>query len=295
MASLHPQPSDYYSQESLEAYYLRLRADHINNRVGTGVSYHLPPGTNPGPPPPPPDLQPIIDKTAEYVARNSEEFERTVLEKHCGDPKFGFLNPWDKHYPYYKLQLQHNKERVAEQALATIERDLQQAEREATQRGEMIQKLSDSGAVRFKLQPKKMNKVVLDIEVTGLGPDAEEREEGEGEGEGEGENEKEDHAVSNELQYEPSVQDEQIAKQDTSQDTYYHNETGLPAQPALSDQAHYSAEGMMYYCSTASNGEVAGESGEESPAAKRAKTDKNTDVMDNKVQVYHLMFMLQAV
>ena len=281
--SLHPQPSDYSSQESLEAFYHRLSAEHISNQIGTAAPFHLPPGHTPGPPPPPPDLQPIIDKTAEYVARNSEEFERTVLEKHCGDPKFGFLNPWDKYYSYYKLQLQLNKERAAEQALAAIERDFQRMEREAaTQRGEVIQKLSQSGAVSFKLQPKKASRV-LEVGMMGQGLDPEE-EERQNDGEG--------HAVSNDQQYEsyPSVQDGHTAEQDSSQVTYYsgnHCEieptNHLPVEPSLPDQAHYSAEGMYY--STGSNGEATEGSREESPAAKRAKTDTSTDVMDNKVQV----------
>ncbi|KAJ8042744.1 Splicing factor, suppressor of white-apricot-like [Holothuria leucospilota] len=77
---------------------------------GLDASQPLPPGTeqipglNPVPMPtvipPPPDIQPIIDKLAEFVAKNGDEFENSVREK--GDPRFEFLNSWHSFYPYYE-------------------------------------------------------------------------------------------------------------------------------------------------------------------------------------------------
>lgn len=62
------------------------------------------PGLNPVPTPtvipPPPDIQPIIDKLAEFVAKNGDEFENSVRDK--GDPRFDFLNSWHSFYPYYE-------------------------------------------------------------------------------------------------------------------------------------------------------------------------------------------------
>lgn len=243
------------------------------------------------PPPPPPDLQPIIDKTAEYVARNSEEFERTVLEKHCGDPKFGFLNPWNKYYPYYKLKLQQNKEKAAEASLATIEKDFQSMQREATLRGEKIQKLSQTGTVSFKLQPKKVTKM-LETDVADFSPAAEEEEEEErSQSDGMGQSGSTlDMSHAQQHNYQARQEDGYTADLDSGQMSAHYqavqdDNTKLFSQQSYPEEyVHYSSEGTYYYPS--GNGEVEEEHGEDSPAAKRTKTDDgNTVVMDNKVQV----------
>jgi hypothetical protein len=50
-------------------------------------------------PPPPPDIQPIIDKMADYVARNGPEFEIVVRRRN--DTRFKFIEPDHPHYAYY--------------------------------------------------------------------------------------------------------------------------------------------------------------------------------------------------
>jgi len=54
--------------------------------------------------PPPPDAKPIIDKLAEYVSRNGQEFEQSIRTKN--DERFGFLERDHIHYNYYQLKLQ---------------------------------------------------------------------------------------------------------------------------------------------------------------------------------------------
>ncbi|XP_058963953.1 splicing factor, suppressor of white-apricot homolog isoform X2 [Pocillopora verrucosa] len=54
--------------------------------------------------PPPPDLQPIVDKLANYVAKNGPDFEEIIKAKN--DPRFEFLNPWNSHYSYFQLKKQ---------------------------------------------------------------------------------------------------------------------------------------------------------------------------------------------
>ncbi|CAF4245474.1 unnamed protein product, partial [Rotaria sp. Silwood2] len=54
--------------------------------------------------PPPPDVKPIIDKLAEYVARNGPAFEQSIRTKN--DPRFGFLEPDHIHHNYYQLKVQ---------------------------------------------------------------------------------------------------------------------------------------------------------------------------------------------
>ena len=54
--------------------------------------------------PPPPDVKPIIDKLAEYVARNGAAFEQSIKTKN--DPRFAFLERDHIHHNYYQLKLQ---------------------------------------------------------------------------------------------------------------------------------------------------------------------------------------------
>ncbi|OCU01956.1 splicing factor, suppressor of white-apricot homolog [Xenopus laevis] len=52
--------------------------------------------------PPPPDIQPVIDKLAQYAARNGIKFETSVREKN--DARFDFLQPWHQYNPYYEFK-----------------------------------------------------------------------------------------------------------------------------------------------------------------------------------------------
>ncbi|XP_069476177.1 splicing factor, suppressor of white-apricot homolog isoform X2 [Ambystoma mexicanum] len=91
----------------------------------TSVSAQPPPGISPPPPPvspspavapastmapvvaiipPPPDIQPVIDKLAQYVSRNGIKFETSVRAKN--DPRFEFLQPWHEYNPYYEFKKQ---------------------------------------------------------------------------------------------------------------------------------------------------------------------------------------------
>ena len=101
--------------------------------------------------PPPPDLQPVVDKTAEYVAKNDELFERTVLEKHCDDARFGFLNPWNQYYAYYQSKKRFFKERM--KAIA--------AHNEQVMSKHNVQRLSSTGSVSFKLAPVSAKSLAL--------------------------------------------------------------------------------------------------------------------------------------
>ncbi|XP_049625160.1 splicing factor, suppressor of white-apricot homolog isoform X2 [Suncus etruscus] len=54
--------------------------------------------------PPPPDIQPVIDKLAEYVSRNGLRFETSVRAKN--DQRFEFLQPWHQYNAYYEFKKQ---------------------------------------------------------------------------------------------------------------------------------------------------------------------------------------------
>lgn len=48
-----------------------------------------------------PETRTIIDKLAEFVARNGTDFEAMTKQKQLSNPKFGFLYGGE-HYSYYK-------------------------------------------------------------------------------------------------------------------------------------------------------------------------------------------------
>ncbi len=143
-------------QQNLQAYYHALSAQHIQS------------SGQPGPTPPPPDLQPIVDKTALYVAKNDDAFESTVLEKHAGDPRFRFLNPWDQYHRYYQAKKRECKEKIARE----------EEEKENYLRSKPnLQRLDSSGAISFKLQTKSPKVVEPSVD---LSTEEEEREGEEG-------------------------------------------------------------------------------------------------------------------
>ncbi|KAJ3696394.1 hypothetical protein LUZ61_000099 [Rhynchospora tenuis] len=54
---------------------------------------------------PPPDIKAIVEKTAQYVAKNGSDFERQILAKNAGNPKFNFLIPSDPYHAYYQSRV----------------------------------------------------------------------------------------------------------------------------------------------------------------------------------------------
>ncbi|XP_063271570.1 splicing factor, suppressor of white-apricot homolog isoform X2 [Prinia subflava] len=113
------------------AYYSALPAGVTVSGTAGVATVPPPPGTTPPPPPdtadsssgltstttststiapvvaiipPPPDIQPVIDKLAEYVARNGVKFETSVRAKN--DLRFEFLQPWHQYNAYYEFKKQ---------------------------------------------------------------------------------------------------------------------------------------------------------------------------------------------
>ena len=54
---------------------------------------------------PPPDIRAIVDKTAQFVARNGPEFETRILGSEKNNAKFNFLLPADPYSAYYKSKI----------------------------------------------------------------------------------------------------------------------------------------------------------------------------------------------
>ena len=71
------------------------------------------------------DIRSIVDKTAQFVARNGQEFERKILGNEKDNVKFSFLKPSDPYHAYYRLRVKDFQEGDAKPADATKPKDAQ--------------------------------------------------------------------------------------------------------------------------------------------------------------------------
>ncbi|RWS24655.1 Splicing factor: suppressor of white-apricot-like protein [Leptotrombidium deliense] len=104
-------------------------------------------------PSPPPEIEVIIEKLAQYVAKNGEEFESTVRKR--GEERFEFLNPGTKYHAHYirkKLQYLEDKRKTqaAEMKLKCLEMDIEKQLKTP---------------VCFSFKEKKINNVQLEDKV----------------------------------------------------------------------------------------------------------------------------------
>ncbi|KAK7380817.1 hypothetical protein VNO78_33336 [Psophocarpus tetragonolobus] len=54
---------------------------------------------------PPPDIRTIVDKTAQFVAKNGPEFEQRIIANNARNVKFSLLNSSDRYHAYYQHHL----------------------------------------------------------------------------------------------------------------------------------------------------------------------------------------------
>ena len=54
---------------------------------------------------PPPEIRAVVDKTAQFVARNGKSFEQKILEKEGKSAKFNFLKAHDPYNAYYEFKI----------------------------------------------------------------------------------------------------------------------------------------------------------------------------------------------
>ena len=75
---------------------------------GAGPTAPAPSLSSDGPLQPPPDIKNIVDKTAQFVARNGPEFEQRILSDNekKQNPKFAFLQASDPFHAYYVAKVQ---------------------------------------------------------------------------------------------------------------------------------------------------------------------------------------------
>ncbi|KAJ3693312.1 hypothetical protein LUZ60_008792 [Juncus effusus] len=58
---------------------------------------------------PPPDIRAIVEKTAQFVAKNGPEFERRIVASNAGNPKFKFMTPSDPFHDFYQHRIAEHK------------------------------------------------------------------------------------------------------------------------------------------------------------------------------------------
>ena len=61
---------------------------------------------------PPPEVRNIVDKTADFVARNGPEFAERIKQNEAGNAKFNFLSPSDPYHAYYLHKINEIQEAV---------------------------------------------------------------------------------------------------------------------------------------------------------------------------------------
>lgn len=131
------------------------------------------------PHPPPPDIQPIIDKLAEYVAKHGHAFEDTV--KRNGDPRLQFINSNHEYYKYFMLRKNLYRQKFMMEEMANenkpkqvITQDLPGVSKETTD----VQTLKADGSVGFKIATKE-EKVVSGVYLGSASDDEEDKEDDE--------------------------------------------------------------------------------------------------------------------
>jgi len=71
---------------------------------------------------PPHEIKSIIDKTAEWVSKNGDDFEKKLMVKQEGDPRFNFLRQENIHYAYYQQIVRMKKNEQLNDDRTSIEK-----------------------------------------------------------------------------------------------------------------------------------------------------------------------------
>ncbi|KAI7998818.1 putative splicing factor 3A subunit 1 [Camellia lanceoleosa] len=100
--NLGPLPPSQVSDQSDDEKKLETEDQNRPNSVPTSVATHT---RTIGIIHPPPDIRNIVDKTAQFVAKNGPEFEKRIIANNAGNAKFNFLNASDPYHAYYQHRL----------------------------------------------------------------------------------------------------------------------------------------------------------------------------------------------
>lgn len=99
---------------------------------------------------PPPDIRAIVDKTAQFVARNGPDFEKRILGSEKNNQKFNFLLPTDPYNAYYQSKIAAFKEEAAGGDAATVQAKAEEAAQAAAEKSG-IAVVAGTGSARAKV------------------------------------------------------------------------------------------------------------------------------------------------
>jgi len=99
---------------------------------------------------PPPDIRAIVDKTAQFVARNGPDFEKRILGSEKNNQKFNFLLPTDPYHGYYQSKIAAFKEEAAGGDAATVQAKAEEAAKAAAEKSG-IAVVAGTGSARAKV------------------------------------------------------------------------------------------------------------------------------------------------
>ncbi|XP_057476392.1 LOW QUALITY PROTEIN: probable splicing factor 3A subunit 1 [Actinidia eriantha] len=100
--NLGPLPPSQVPEQSDDEKKIETEDQDKPNSVPTSVATHT---RTIGIIHPPPDIRNIVDKTAQFVAKNGPEFEKRIIANNAGNAKFNFLNASDPYHAYYQHHL----------------------------------------------------------------------------------------------------------------------------------------------------------------------------------------------
>ncbi|EER05834.1 pre-mRNA splicing factor SF3, putative [Perkinsus marinus ATCC 50983] len=105
---------------------------------------------------PPADIKSVIDKTAEFVAKHGDEFERRVMVQQAKQAKFAFLAPGNPYRRYYEHRVAELREGVKGESGPAMPKELEdykKKEEEKRRKREERKMLMDGMAREIKPPP----------------------------------------------------------------------------------------------------------------------------------------------
>ncbi|KAL6961861.1 hypothetical protein U1Q18_013186 [Sarracenia purpurea var. burkii] len=124
--NLGPLPPSQVSEHSDDERKAETEDQDKTNSVPTSIATHT---RTIGIIHPPPDIRNIVDKTAQFVAKNGPEFEKRIIANNAGNAKFNFLNASDPYHAYYQHRL--SEFRAQNQSSAQLQPSSQPADSSA--------------------------------------------------------------------------------------------------------------------------------------------------------------------
>lgn len=110
---------------------------------------------------PPPDIRTIVDKTANFVARNGVDFENKIREKEANNARFNFLSATDPYHAYYRHKVREIQEGKTDSS-APSRPQLPDAVKEAVKKAEFVPQ-KPPPAFEFCADPATINAYELDL------------------------------------------------------------------------------------------------------------------------------------